>query len=279
MIVPAASHAGAPDTGEGTDIDCLSRRAIELAYHSAGTAAAELSARMYCYNRVPLSTRWTQQFGNEQAVLELLGLNPDGTWQNMDPGLAVADRKRSPRGENGPTAAWRLWRIADAPALDATRQPTYKLYVSPVLADLPAVFAFVRGTLRHSGASMAKVGRDLPGLLRPDKLMIYFPALAAALAYGRHLRTSLTTEKAHGVPFTFQIGHTSLVSLGVDPPQNPTANRSWRMVVTRHLAWAILQTRRIDPDDPLPMIHDLLRQNDIDPCRWLPTGSRWHFPL
>jgi hypothetical protein len=276
-------YASALDVDDCMNINSLSQRAIELAYHSASTSQSELSARMYYYNRVPLSMRWMQQFGNEQAVLGFLGLNSDGTWQDMDIGITVVDRKRSLHGEISQATAWRLWRIADAPEFDAMSQPTYKLYVSPVLTDLPEVFGFVRGTLRHSGALMAKIGRNLPGLLRPDKLMIYFSGLAEALAYGRHLRVSLTTERAHGVPFTFQIGHTPLVSLGVDPPRNlqkyQAANRSWRIVVTRYLAWAILRTRQIDPDDPLPMIHDLMQQNGIDPSLWVPTGSRWCFPL
>src|SRR5262249_14948240 len=102
-----------PEDPDLTAIGSLSRRAIELAYYSADSDVGELSAQMYLYNRIPLSRSLLRNCGSEEAILELLGLNSDGGWRDMEPGIVVVHSASSVLdGRNG-TSAWWRWQIVD----------------------------------------------------------------------------------------------------------------------------------------------------------------------
>jgi hypothetical protein len=262
-------------------IGWLSRRAVELAYASALDDINELAARLYCYNRIPISARSVRRFPDETSLLDFLGLNEIGmrgstyTAINLD----IADpptRKKS----DELSQFWRFWQIPNATRPESDSH-VYKLYVSPLVNDLPQVLACTLKILPRCGACTAKLGRNLPGLLRPDKLLLYFARVEDAIDTGRELLSQLTLDEAHGVPFTFQIGGTSLVSLGVDLPVaqriDPGRNRSWRSTVTHRLARIILDVRKKRRDDPIGQINAELHRSGIDPDQWKPVSNSWEF--
>ena len=116
---------------------------------------------------------------------------------------------------------------------------TYKLYVSPRPERIREAFEIVVRVLSASGGVHFKLGDSVGGLLRPDKLMLYFTTRDALLETASVLHRELAGCDAHGVPFTAGLDDSGLLSWGVDPPENDRALRwmqrqSWRLwVVTR----------------------------------------------
>src|SRR2546430_6517863 len=56
----------------------------------------------------------------------------------------------------------------------SARAPEYKLYVSPTLDHMPAVFELAVDAFAKARCTHFKLGRGAFGLLRPDKLVAYF---------------------------------------------------------------------------------------------------------
>jgi hypothetical protein len=262
----------------------LARLSIEALRHgeSLGETDRELlAARLYAYHRQPLTPAWNQRLADREAVLGFLGAGPgtalrrqlDGPWREASP-------EESPH--------WLAW----APRRPARRggaadRPTYKLYVSPRIEALPEVFAQTVAGLAHRGGSF-KVGGDAAGLLRPDKLVLYFGDPEELQAVAAELGRRLAGAPTQGVPFTAEIGGDGLLSWGLDPPAAEPrlpweAAVSWRLWVVRRLAAALVAARGEDPDSaagagppadrPAPWQFALarLRHEGIDVDRWTPS--------
>lgn len=251
----AALERAAPSKLEGpaaNALERLSHRAVIIGYQGPWEDPLQLSARLYFYNRVPMHERWRRLFPDPSAVAAALGLDAAAA--------KVADD------------FWRVWRLrsdAEAGLL------TYKLYVSPTPEQLPEVFRLVRARAEDSGAHSMKTAFDARGLLRPDKLVLYFARQADALALGRSLLSELRGVAAHGVPFTCSVDGSALVSWGVDPPRGAQffdwqKGESWRLAVANRLARAILAVRREQPRDPLASVLAAARASGIDPTEWKP---------
>ena len=111
--------------------------------------------------------------------------------------------------------------------------PAYKLYVSPVCAQLPEAFGAVAAAVSRSASFQWKVGSDVYGLLRPDKIVACFTDFADLHATAADLLAKLDGCPAQGVPFTAAIESGRLLSWGIDPPSDehtvPWLKReSWR---------------------------------------------------
>jgi len=250
----------APDLSTSTSertVQGFSLRAIELAYGSPLSDAGHLSERMYFYNRFPINAHWRGRFPDEGAVRSFLGVEAGGEG-----------------------AFWRTWRLSGSPRPESAPETTYKIYLSPVTEDLPEVFRWTRLHVKDSGATSLRAAGDPRGLLRPDKLVVYFAKLEDALRFGAAASEALGSARAHGVPFTKQFGKTPLVSIGVDPApsahnRSRRGNRSWRATVTHRLAAAILDVRRERPASPLPLVLEAVRGGGIDPAEWKPASEQW----
>jgi hypothetical protein len=207
-----------------------------------------LSERLYGYNRLPLTPDWKRRLAGPAGpagaagagALAWLGLAAGGTARPL------LDRDWLPTAAS---AAWHCWRARPGSAAEVHPGVSYKLYVSPLPAALPEILPELLAGLAAARAPLWKIGAGAAGLLRPDKIVAYFPDLEALLHGAEQLRGRLTGAPAQGVPFTAAAGGDGLLSWGVDPPapaQSPLwqGRESWRFWLTNRLARALLAARR-----------------------------------
>ena len=123
----------------------------------------------------------------------------------------------------------------------------------------------------------------MSGLLRPDKLLIYFLSFNALKEASAYLEPKLAGIQAHGVPFTAEIAGNSILSCGVDPPLEQEVSswqepESWRLWVTNRLARALLMAKMapVCKIEPWRFALERLRLEDVDIETWTPTQITWY---
>jgi len=210
----------------------LSLRALRYAAALGSVDARLLASRLYGFNTLPASPDARRRWPDGAGVAAFL--RPD---------RYAHDRSVVP----STSGAWFIWRVRGA-SRPSRSEPCYKLYVSPHADRLPAALDEVVPRLADVRAFECKVGGDIHGLLRPDKLVVYFRTLAALEAAARRWARALAGMPPHGVPFTADLGGDGLLSWGLDPPgarrglskQGPS---SWRDWITQRLAEALVAAR------------------------------------
>lgn len=263
---PAALVAAQPDDAGGR-IARLSRDSAVYAASLNALDRLDIEARLYRYNYVPVTPSWSGRIPTSGAVREFLGIDRGAT-------AAVLNS----RWEALPTDesdAWFQWIARDGSQLKASdRDVNYKLYVSPLLADLPAVFAAVVGVLADAGVTAFKVGGTARDVSRPDKIVAYFRTRERALECGALLCTALDGASVQGVPFSAELGADGLVSWGVDPADIPgrAAQSSWRRWVCRRLAHYIdaATTGSSSDVEPWRFAFERLRLDGVNTTTWEP---------
>jgi len=238
-----------------------------------------LAARLYGYNRRPLTPLWRRRLPSAAAVRDFLGISPGG-----------AHRGRLDAGwrEGEPVDGWLHWRArlrgaaqADPPA-EAGRGKAgavYKLYLSPETEQLPEGFGRLLAALSGAHAFQLKVGADAWGLLRPDKVVAYFPSFERLSELVFSLTGDLAGLPVQGVPFTSEIAGDGLLSWGVDPPGwtlrgVPGGGReSWRSWLSQRLARALLGARQEGVERPWEFACERLRLAGVDTDSWTPGGG------
>jgi hypothetical protein len=280
----------------------LSRAALRYGQELARTLpegeALHLSYRLYGFHRLPLAPRWRRRLPDGEAVRYFLGLAAGGAWRSL-----LERHWRQPAAPPG--EPWLRWQPAAVPAARPGRPATqggaatYKLYVSPAPEELPERFGPVLDGLAAAGAPGFKVGATAGGLLRPDKVVAYFPSFErlaeAAAAVGERLAG---TASPHGVPFTSEIAGGGLLSWGVDPLPAPgwgldaaEGSMSWRLWLTHRLARALIagtaaaagrQAQGVEAAaakdellEPWRFAVERLRLEGVDTDSWTPRGSLW----
>jgi hypothetical protein len=252
----------------------LSIDAVKYGQRSPIREVATLSARMYFYNRLPASPFWRRQFATRAAVAEHLGLQR---------GAPTAEALR--KSWWSPPApltfeGWTRWQSRSEQRVHQESTPTYKLYVSPDMRFVREGFEATVHVLTRERAPSLKVGSDLYGLLRPDKIVAYFESLDHLQTTADRLRDELQGCPAHGVPFTAELTPDGLLSWGIDPPPGRPIpgwreRESWRLWVTNRLATALLAARTTGPAavEPWQFALERLRADGVDPVTWIPTES------
>ncbi len=267
---PAAYHAifGEPALpAPGGFLGALSRRAIEYADALEIYDADVLAARLYSYNRIPITPAWRRRLPDTGAVETFLGLNGAHTMRLLD-----REWLRVPQTANPAWISFRSLRH---------RVPSgeiHKLYVSPRCEALAEAIDAVVPVLPRFKVFHWKVGRDLAGLLRPDKIVIYVCDAAALQELAAELRERLANCPAHGVPFTAEIAPSGVLSRGVDPPSEEShglqwlQGESWRVRVCRRLAAALVAAKRMTERHVTPVRYalDRLRLEKVDTDTWAP---------
>jgi hypothetical protein len=293
----------------------LSRAALRYGEELARTLpegeALRLSFRLYGFHRLPLTPRWRRRLPDAAAVRRFLGVAAGGPWRGR---LERHWREQTA----GPEAPWLRWQpvaaVAAAPARPESAA-TYKLYVSPAPEALPECFGPFLDALAAVGPPVFKVGAGAGGLLRPDKIVVYFASFErlaeAAAAVGERLAVTVP----HGVPFSSEIAGGGLLSWGVDPPAAgrwglaaADGRMSWRLWLTHRLARALIAgtaaagtaagiaaglaagtageaagaaVAAVEPLEPLEYLEpwrfavERLRLEGIDTDSWTPGGSLW----
>lgn len=228
-----------------------------------------LSWRLYTYHHRPLTPRWKRLLSTPEAVARHLGIAPG------DGRRKLLDRKWTPTG----SAPWLSWRARGAAASGSPAGPTWKLYVSPLPEALADGFGAVLEALTAGRATHFKVGADAAGLLRPDKIVAYFPTFERLAAAAEVVTRRLAGAPAQGVPFTSEIGAGGLVSWGVDPAgETPGAEgESWRLWLTHRLARALLSARATAAagSEPWRFAVERLRLEGVDTDTWTPGALMW----
>jgi hypothetical protein len=252
-------------------ISNLTQDALEYAQTLDLTDSNMLSARLYAYNRVPLSARWKRLFPDRDSVERWLGIEPGGelwTWlRDRWERLPVADENEG----------WFQWTSAVKKPFPRDTKTGYKLYVSPTPEATRDAFRVVVESLVESEARHFKVGDDAYGILRPDKIVIYFRSFEALQETGQLISAGLPDCPAQGVPFTASLEGSSLLSWGVDPPRQTGVpvwqqRESWRLWITNRISSAMVAARQ-SPNgrlSPSRFALERLRLDDIDTDTWTP---------
>jgi hypothetical protein len=253
--------------GEGA-IARLSLDALRYAQSLDVTDPAVLSWRTYRYNTLPASPRWRRRLPTAEAVAAFVEIDVHGGSAYFAESIAEGESRDG----------WLIWRgRADAARSDS--EIAYKLYVSPKVESVPEALRAVLELFAGGGASTCKIGRNLFGLLRPDKLVVYFKTFDDLEAAAGRLQRELGGMPAHGVPFTAEIAGDGLLSWGIDPPRDQhllgwRGSESWRLWVTNRLATAILAAKGSGSHsvEPWQFALDRLRLEGLDPESWTPAG-------
>lgn len=235
---------------------------------------AQLAGRLYGFGRQPATPTWAHLLADGQAVLSFLGAGVgtdlrrrlDSDWQEAN------DRR---------TTGWLVW-------FNRTRSKSEmagghcKLYVSPAVSAMPQVFPVVL-ELASTQVGHFKIGSDAAGLLRPDKMVLYFPSQERLFAVASELALLLKGTTPHGVPFSAEITNDGLLSWGMDPPQTQRIlawqePESWRLWVVHRLAAAMIaaQTDSRSSIAPSEFALERLRHEGVDVDGWTPSASIWH---
>lgn len=240
--------------------DSLSSRALRRTAELGLTDPSRLGALLYAFNTLP-------------ATPELVRRYPDASVVERE---LLRDMPRSARGNSRcmtRSEAWLSWHRASARAAGAK---LWKLYVSAPPAALPHA---LHVALAVPGAVSVKVGRDLFGLLRPDKLVLYFPSCTAMMRAAHGLHRALEGVPAQGVPFTGQLFGAGLLSWGVDAmgedAEAPwSGDRSWRAWLTHRLASALAQAAREQAADvpAWQFAMDRVSLDGVNVAEWIPAA-------
>lgn len=273
----AAARWLAPAGREAPADGRLARLALAALRHGEAAALDDpqrLAALLYGFHREPLSPRWAERLPDADAVLAFLGAASGGA---LGARLAADWRRAEPEGSPG----WIVFDRRDGAASRRTGA-SYKLYVSPTAEALPRAFAAVVETLSRRPDGHFKVGADAAGVLRPDKLVLYFGDQEELLAAARELEAALAGVPAQGVPFAAPIDAAGLLAWGMDPPRSERLltwqeTESWRLWVVRRLAAALIAARpAATPDTPAwRFALERLRREGVDVDRWTPAATLW----
>jgi hypothetical protein len=239
--------------------------------------AQALSRRLYAYNGRPLTPAWKRQYPSSAAVAQSLGIQPGGPNRRRLQAHWMAARTTTPGG------GWFAWHARHRRTTRRASKTSFKLYVSPDPASLPDAFAAIVSLSATLGAVGFKVGKNAHGLLRPDKLVIYYTRLDALAEGADRLRQELGGCPAQGVPFSAAITTDGLLSWGIDPPLAaqtplPLMQESWRLWITNRLARALLAARAspVAEIEPWQFALDRMRLEGVDTETWAPGKRMWN---
>jgi hypothetical protein len=247
----------------------LSRRALAYGHALALDDATALSTRLYMYNRIPVSPRWTRRLPTAEAV---------ASWIGLESGSDLASALNAHWIEvesDSTTPIWRHFRRHSAP--NAAR---FKLYLNPHPEFLAETVAAAAPILAQHGFTSFKLGRDLPSLLRPDKLVAYAHSRDQIDEAGQAIGRRLRGIPAQVVPFTAALDEDGLLSWGMDPPRSeaiaPWQGRSWRRWVTDRLAVALIAAQEHDAGKAQDFALNRLALEGVDPTSWTPVRVEWN---
>jgi hypothetical protein len=225
----------------------LSLAALQYAQELPVDEPTAMAMRLYRYGCIPRSPAWTLRHPDPVSVWRALGLDTHGDlsakhareWRRCDP--------------PAPHDAWLAWESLGSVSR-SRGTAAYKLYVSPH----PNFLREAIDAAASSCAAAFKVGKDLAGILRPDKLVLYFDGRDRLDEAAASIALRLNGCRAHGVPFTAQLGDSIALSWGSDPPPEEMRPRwipreSWRLWVVNRLAVALIAAKHANRPSVEPL--------------------------
>jgi hypothetical protein len=244
--------------------------ALERAGQLPANAPGAMANLLYRYNTVPPSEHWRRQYGKPDDLERWLAARS----------LLTAFSHGSDRWTMRRPAAedhWIYWRRLMGRADNSSPLAAFKLYVSPTCADAIGAFHATLEVTAKSSAVALKIGRDLHGILRPDKLVIYFNTAESLFAAVPPLRQKLAGAAAQGVPLTPSITDDGLLSWGLDPPNLDTSSPgvSWRTWLAGRFARALsaLDSARSQSISTWGFALGYVSLDGVNPLTLAPPGS------
>ncbi|WP_368711760.1 hypothetical protein [Paraburkholderia caribensis] len=253
-------------------LSCISREAIDFYARVETATPIDLAWKLYQFNRYPVTpesaARWFRPDFDElmlgratYAQRRLLGEHFE----------RVLDAER---------LGWIAWTAkAFRHAKDTSER--CKLYVSPRPDQTAWAFREVVDYVPESAATGFKLGVYSHGLMRPDKIVLYFDDFAALRRTHATLESRLSGVPVQGVPFSCQLDARGLFSWGADPRTRGHlswhSDDSWRMWVCNRLAGALFDGRRaqLSPEDVMRYALVRAELHGVDVQTW----ARSHFNL
>lgn len=254
----------------------LSYDALNYGQRLPQVTSRDLAMRLYRYNTIPISPSWRKTWQKWQSLPRVLRIQKPGPLKTM---LDQHWRNSNPEGED---SGWLSWHKTDQPRSPRLQMRLpYKLYISIMPEVFPDMWPNILEQLTHSDVASFKIGKDMAGLLRPDKLVAYLPDFASLAYIAKGLQTLLQGCPPQGVPFSAPIDEHGLLSWGMDPNKDLASfdsqgSESWRTWITGELASAIVEAREGSAGvEPRLFALDRLRLLGIDTENWVPRQSMW----
>jgi hypothetical protein len=220
--------------------DPMSEAAIRHAVRLPIMDILSLTERLYSYNSEPVFHSGLLAH-TESEVKQLVG-------------AAFSDTS-TPRPAPSDNPGWHMFYPVNPSEDRAETAQHYKLYISPVVQDLPRCLSRLATILPRLRFQAWKVGRFTYGISRPDKICLYFGSLTDAQSAAQVLSGEMQEIRQQGVPFTERQDNVGLISLAMDPPRQTarsvfSTQNSWRLWVSRKIATAVILAKQ-SPDYPL----------------------------
>lgn len=266
------------DLERGGRLGRLSLAALRYAAALGAVDNPTLTWKLYSYNSRPATAEYRRRFVDRASVRRYLGLGLEAK--------SLSGLERNWRESATPdNPAWIIWQSREAQPF-VSGSPIFKLYVSPRVERLRDVFQTIVTTGVDLPIPQFKVGANLAGVLRPDKLVIYFSDRESLLASHEALAQALQGCEAQGVPFSAELSGDGLFSWGLDPPSESSetdgaAHFSWRYWVANSLA-KYLQVGSAASSkecDPLQFALRRMQLEGVEIETWTPAADIWDEPL
>ena len=251
----------------------LSIAAIRYGQTLRDLDASALAARLYMYNRQPLSPSWSHRYSSAASLAEYLDSYGAGLVRRW-----LHSAWTSPSAVSS-DVSWRHFRSRYLDERDI--RLGFKLYVSPRTQELGECFSAFVVVLSEQRAPWFKVGRRLQDVLRPDKMIAYFESFDALRVAADELKHRLEGVSVHGVPFTADLGGDGLLSWGMDPPEVEQVltwqrRTSWRLRICQRLAIALVAARdETGTSEPWQFALHRLQLDGVDVPTFAPTTLIW----
>jgi len=250
----------------------LAQEALEYAEALDVEDTDLLSARLYFYNRVPLSPLWKRRFPGREFVARYLDLENRGANRRLL-GDSWEEMKLT-----SPLDVWFRWEARCDRALKMELRRMYKLYLSPRPEFVREAFRALAHVLADVRAHHFKIANNAVNLLRPDKMVIYFWNFETLHEAATRIATRLAGCPVQGVPFTAGITRDGLLSWGIDPapessPVTSLGLESWRLWTTNRLATGLLAAKRAKTNglEPWRFALERLLLEGVDTDTWAPV--------
>ena len=262
----ACSRLGIAGGAVSGDLAQLSIDALNYCAALSDADATTIAHKLYSYNRRPLTTALRRRLPDKAACQAFLGLGAE------DHSSRAIARFWSRGADDSP------WLVFKSQQHRPVRpQESCKLYIGLAFEELADCLPDAAEALAAGGATQFKIGTDLDGLLRPDKLVAYFPSKDTLAAAARTLMPDLANRTVHAVPFSAPITESGALSWGMDPASAWLGDRvSWRQWVCEKLAAALVAARSsagATAIAPWQFALERLRLEGVNTSTFMPTGN------